>query len=147
MNKVILMGNLGEDPELRHTATGNPVLKLRLATTRRYKDKDGEWKDAGEWHNVIVWGKRGEALERILSKGSKILVEGEMRTSSYEVEGQKRYRTEVVANEIELAGGKGDGGGSSGGSRRDSGDAGNRGRSSGYDDRDYGGGGDDDIPF
>ena len=107
LNKVMLLGNLGADPELRVTPSGQPVLKLRLATAESYLDKSNERKERTEWHQVTVWGKRGEALSRILSKGSSIFVEGSIRTTSYEKDGEKRYRTEVVAQNIILSGGKG----------------------------------------
>lgn len=103
-NKVILLGNLGADPDLRSTQGGQSVLRLRLATTERYLDPNKEWKERTEWHNVTVWGKRGEALHRILTKGSTIFVEGSLRTTSYEKDGNKVYKTEVVAQNIVLSG-------------------------------------------
>jgi single-strand DNA-binding protein len=107
LNRVMLLGNLGADPELRTTQGGDGVLRLRLATTERYLDRNKAWQERTEWHNVTVWGKRGEALHRILAKGSTIFVEGSLRTSSYEnKEGQKVYKTEVVAQNIILAGGR-----------------------------------------
>jgi single-strand DNA-binding protein len=111
LNRVMLLGNLGADPELRYTKGGQAVLKLRLATTERYKDQSGEWKDRTEWHSVTVWGKRGEALSKFLNKGSNIFVEGSLRTTSWEKDGQKHYRTEVNANQVLLTGGRGGGGG------------------------------------
>lgn len=103
MNKTILCGRLGADPDLRGT-----VLKLRLATTERRKDKDGNWSDHTEWHSVVVFGKRAEALSRLLGKGSRILVEGKLRTSSWEKDGQKHYKTEVAADDVELLDGRQD---------------------------------------
>jgi single-strand DNA-binding protein len=110
LNKVMLLGNLGADPELRMTAGGQAILKLRLATTETYLDKSNVRQERTEWHSITVWGKRGEALAKILSKGSTIFVEGGLRTSSYEKDGEKRYRTEIVANNILLTGGRGRGG-------------------------------------
>lgn len=111
MNKVILLGNLGADPELRMTNGGQAVLKLRLATQERYQDRSGTTQERTEWHSVVVWGKRAEALGKLLSKGSRILVEGSLRTSSYEDrDGQKRYKTEAQAHNIELCGGARGGG-------------------------------------
>lgn len=107
LNRVMLLGNLGQDPELRNTQGGQSVLKLRIATTERYLDANKAWQERTEWHSVVVWGKRGEALHRILSKGSTIFIEGSLRTTSYEKDGVKRYTTEVVAQNVILAGGRG----------------------------------------
>ena len=104
MNKVILFGNLGSDPELRYTANGTAVLSLRIATNESFLDKNKEVQERTEWHTVVVWGTRAEALARTLTKGTGLLVEGGLRTSSYEKEGVKRYRTEVHAREICLSG-------------------------------------------
>ena len=150
LNRVLLLGNLGADPELRMTNGGQAVLKLRLATSETYLDRNRVRQERTEWHNVVVWGKRAEALGKILSKGSRIFVEGGLRTSSYDDrEGNKRYKTEIVANNIILSGGGGGGGGGRGGQREGGApqedDGG--GASGGYGDADYGGGGDDDIPF
>lgn len=164
LNRVMLLGNLGADPELRMTGGGQAVLKLRLATSESYLDKNRVRQERTEWHSVVVWGKRGEALSKFLTKGSRLFVEGSLRTSSYEVEGQKRYRTEVIAREVILAGrggggggrdeggygGGGGGGGGYGGGGGGGGynepSGGGGGGGGGYDDMDYGGG-DDDIPF
>ena len=163
LNRVMLLGNLGADPELRMTPNGQAVLKLRLATSESYLDRNKVRQERTEWHSVVVWGKRAEALNKILSKGSRIFVEGGLRTSSYDDrEGNKRYRTEVVASNLLLAGGARGGGGGGGGMRgggddyggppegggqSGSGGGGGGGGGGGYDDADYGGGGDDDIPF
>jgi single-strand DNA-binding protein len=105
LNRVMLLGNLGQDPDLKVTQGGQAVLKLRLATTESYLDKHTNTRqERTEWHTVTVWGKRAEALAKILAKGSSIFVEGSLRTSSFEKEGQKHYRTEVSANNIILAG-------------------------------------------
>jgi single-strand DNA-binding protein len=112
LNRVMLLGNLGADPELRFTQGGQAVLNLRLATTETYLDKDKVRKERTDWHNVVIWGKRGEALAKILGKGSSIFVEGSLRTSSYDDrDGNKRYKTEVVAQNVLLTGGRGRGGG------------------------------------
>lgn len=100
MNRVMLLGNLGADPELRYTPSGQAVLHMRLATNESFLDRNKVSHDRTEWHNVVVWGPRGEALAKMLTKGACILVEGWLRTSSYEKEGVKRYRTDVVAREI-----------------------------------------------
>jgi single-strand DNA-binding protein len=115
LNRVMLLGNLGADPELRMTNGGQAVLKLRLATTENYMDKNRQRQERTEWHNVVIWGKRAEALAKILTKGSRIFVEGGLRTSSYDDrEGNKKYRTEIVCSNILLQGGRGGGAGAGG---------------------------------
>ena len=110
LNRVMLLGNLGADPELRFTQGGQAVLNMRLATTETYLDKNKVRQERTDWHNVVVWGKRGEALAKILAKGSSLFIEGSLRTSSYDdKEGHKRYKTEIVANNILLTGGRGRG--------------------------------------
>lgn len=106
LNRVTLLGNLGADPELRFgQGPDTAVLKIRLATTESYFDKkSNERKERTDWHNVVIFGKRGEALQKFLQKGSTILVEGRLQTGSYEKDGQKHYRTDVVATNIVLAG-------------------------------------------
>jgi single-strand DNA-binding protein len=152
LNRVMLLGNLGADPELRMTPSGQAVLKLRLATSESYLDRNRVRQERTEWHSVVVWGKRAEALSKILSKGSRIFIEGGLRTSSYDDrDGNKRYRTEVVANNIVLAGGtRGGGGGGGGGGRGPMADEygapAEEAPAGGFGDADYGGG-DDDIPF
>jgi single-strand DNA-binding protein len=167
LNKVMLLGNLGADPELRVTSGGQAVLKLRLATTETYLDRNNTRQERTEWHSVTMWGKRGEALSKFLTKGERIFVEGALRTSSYEKDGDKRYRTEVVATNIILTGRgqagdrRGDAGEGGGYERRaPQRDAGGGGRGPSRDPAppapaddfgDYsdggGGGGGDDIPF
>jgi len=144
LNRVILIGNLGQDPELRFTQSNQGVLSLRMATTESFFDNNTkERKERTEWHTVIVWGKRGEALNKILSKGSRIAIEGRLQTRSWDDKngGGKRYATEVVANNVILLDGRREGGAprSSGG-----------GDFTGHDDQSYGNGdspADDDIPF
>lgn len=110
LNRVHLLGNLGADPELKMTNNGQSVLKMRLATTESYLDRNKVRQERTEWHNVVVWGKRAEALGKFLTKGSRLFVEGGLRTTSYDdKDGNKRYRTEIVANNIILAGSRGDG--------------------------------------
>jgi single-strand DNA-binding protein len=119
LNRCMLLGNLGADPELRFTPGGQGVLNLRLATTESYLDKDKVRQERTDWHNVVIWGKRGEALAKILAKGASIFVEGSLRTSSYEDrDGNKRYKTEVVAQNVLLTGGRGRGGSEEGGGGR-----------------------------
>ena len=107
LNRVMLLGNLGADPELRMTSGGQAVLKLRLATTESYLDKKRTRQERTEWHSVVVWGKRAEGLGKIVRKGDRLFIEGGLRTSSYEKDGEKRYRTEVVASNVILSGSKG----------------------------------------
>lgn len=143
LNRVILLGNLGADPELRVTNTGSAVLKMRLATSETYLDRNKQRQERTEWHNVVVWGRRAEALSKFLGKGDRLLIEGSLRTTSYDDrDGNKKYRTEIIANNVVLSGGRGGGGGAPRGSDDDAGPSGG----GGYDDADYGGG-DDDIPF
>ncbi len=111
VNKVILVGNLGKDPEVKYTPSGVPVAKFSLATNERYKDKAGEWKDRTEWHNVVVWQRLAEIVGEYVKKGSKIYIEGRLQTSSWEDKqsGEKKYRTEVIAHDLVLLGGRGEG--------------------------------------
>lgn len=104
LNKVLLLGNLGADPELKVLPGGQAVLKLRLATTESYLDRNKQRQERTEWHQITLWGPRGEALAKFLAKGERIFVEGRIQTSSYEKDGEKRYRTEVVATNIILNG-------------------------------------------
>jgi single-strand DNA-binding protein len=117
VNKVMLLGNLGKDPEVKYTPSGTPVAKLALATSERYKDKDGQWQDRTEWHNVVLWQRLAEIAGEYLKKGSKVYIEGKLQTRSWEDKqtNQKRYMTEIVANDLVLLGGRGEGGGESGG--------------------------------
>jgi single-strand DNA-binding protein len=104
MNRVILLGNVGAEPELKYTPGGVAILRFRLATNESYLDKNKEHQERTEWHTVIVWGARAEGLSRVLAKGSAVLVEGGLRTTSYDKEGQKHYRTEVHARDLCFAG-------------------------------------------
>lgn len=97
LNKTIIMGNLGADPELRIAAGGVAILKMRVATTEGWNDKDNKWQERTEWHRVTVFGKRAESLAKFLRKGMLVTVDGQNRTTSYEKEGQKHYSTEIVA--------------------------------------------------
>ncbi|MBK6849459.1 MAG: single-stranded DNA-binding protein [Proteobacteria bacterium] len=116
INKVILIGNLGADPELRFTAGGQAVADLRLATSRRWRGKDGSTQEDTQWHRVVVWGKQAEQCKEFLSKGRQVYIEGRLQTRSWEDrDGNKRYTTEVVAQDIQFLGGGGRGGGGGGG--------------------------------
>ncbi len=113
VNKVILIGNLGKDPEVKYTPSGTPVAKLTLATNERSKDKAGEWQDRTEWHNVVAWQRLAEIAGEYLKKGSKVYIEGRLQTRSWDDKqtNQKKYMTEVVAGDLVLLGGRGEGGG------------------------------------
>ena len=108
LNKVMLLGNLGADPELRYTQSGSAVLNMRVATTESYLDREQVRKERTDWHNVVIWGKRAEGLAKFLRKGMSIFIEGSLRTSSYEKDGEKRYRTEINAVNVLLPGGGGE---------------------------------------
>ena len=118
LNRAILVGNLGMDPELKFTQSGQAKLRIRLATTESYLSKTGERAERTDWHTVTVWGKRAEALNKILAKGRTIWVEGRIETRSWEdaKDGSKRYATEINAQNIGLvgSGGGGAGGGAGG---------------------------------
>jgi single-strand DNA-binding protein len=109
VNKVILVGNLGKDPEVKYTPSGTPVAKFSLATNERYKDKSGEWQDRTEWHNVIAWQRLAEIVGEYLQKGSKVYIEGRLQTSNWEdrQNGEKKYRTEIVARDLVMLNGNG----------------------------------------
>ncbi|RKP49195.1 single-stranded DNA-binding protein [Trinickia fusca] len=175
VNKVILVGNLGADPEIRYLPSGDAIANIRLATTDRYKDKaSGEFKEATEWHRVAFFGRLAEIVGEYLKKGSSVYIEGRLRTRKWQgQDGQDRYSTEIVAEQMQMLGGRsGAGGGGGGGfggddagySREPMERSGGGGRSSGGGARGGAGGGggggrpsapagggldemDDDIPF
>jgi single-strand DNA-binding protein len=106
VNKVILIGNLGADPEMKYTASGTAICKFRLATSEQFKDRDGNLKERTEWHRVTVWAKLAEICGQYLSKGRQVYVEGSLRTTSWDdQDSNKRYMTEVVARDIQFLGG------------------------------------------
>jgi single-strand DNA-binding protein len=126
VNKVILVGNLGRDAELRYTPGGAAVSTLNLATTEVFKDREGQKKEDTQWHRVILWGKTAETLQDYLTKGKQIYVEGKLQTRKWkDKEGNDRYTTEVRGDRVVLlsGGGGGRGGDSGGGADRGSGDA------------------------
>ncbi|HOO42652.1 MAG TPA: single-stranded DNA-binding protein [Bacteroidales bacterium] len=109
LNKVMLIGNVGKDPEIRHLESGTAVANITLATTERYKDRNGETQEQTEWHNVVLWRGLADVTERFVRKGSQIFIEGKIRTRSWEDQsGQKRYTTEIVADNMQLLGRKSD---------------------------------------
>lgn len=106
MNRVVIMGNLGSDPELRYTASQTPVCTLSVATTEYRQGADGQRQEQTEWHRVVVWSKAAENCAKYLSKGRSVLVEGRLTTRSYEdKQGQKRYTTEIIAQNVQFIGG------------------------------------------
>ena len=121
INKVILVGRLGKDPEIRSTPGGNTVAKFTVATDERFTDKSGEKQERTEWHNIAAWGKLAEICGQYLRKGKLVYIEGSIRSDSWDDKetGQKRYRTEIVANTMKMLDRRGDDeGGSYGGARR-----------------------------
>ena len=156
VNKVILVGNLGADPDMRYTPSGQGVCELRIATSESWNDKNGQRQERTEWHRVVVWGKRAEVCSKYLSKGRQVYVEGRIQTRTYDdKEGNKRYITEVIAVDVQFLGGGGRDGERSRGSNR-SDDAPPPPSDGPFDDQGggYSGGGggggggpDDDIPF
>ena len=165
INKVILVGNLGRDPETRYMPSGGAVTNVSIATSKGWKDRDsGEQKERTEWHRIVFFNKLAEIAGEYLKRGSKVYIEGELRTRDWEKDGQKHYTTEVVANEMQMLDSRGEmgGGGSSSGGSGGS-QVGGGGSSSGGSGGSQGGGGsspagddfgpppsddfDDDIPF
>ena len=117
VNKVILVGNLGKDPELRYTPSGAAVATFSLATTERYKDRDGNRQDKTEWHNIVAWRQLAEICGKYLHKGKQVYIEGKIQTRSYDDrDGNKRYITEIVADQMHMLGSRDEqGGGQAGG--------------------------------
>jgi single-strand DNA-binding protein len=163
VNKVLLLGNVGKDPEMRATQGGMVIASFSLATADRAKDQTGNWVDKTEWHNLVCFGRTAEIVRDYVKKGSQLFIEGKIQTRSWDDKesGQKKYRTEILVNELSLLGGRGEGGASGGGSSQYSGGAsrgnysGGGGNTASFDQRapaganDYAGEGitDDDIPF
>src|SRR5713101_8931670 len=106
INKVILVGNVGADPEVKYTPSGVPVGKFSIATNERFKNKSGEWQDRTEWHNIVAWQRLAEIVGEYVSKGSKVYIEGKLQTPSWEDRrsGEKKSRTEAVARDLVLLG-------------------------------------------
>ena len=102
LNKVLLIGNVGKDPEIKTFASGNKVAQITLATSERYKDRNGEQKEDTEWHSVQAFGKLADVVERFVHKGSLLYLDGKIRTRSYEADGRTMYRTEILADHIQM---------------------------------------------
>ena len=158
-NKVFLLGNLGRDPESRALPSGQPVANFPMATSRKWRDRDGNQQEQTEWHNIVCFGRLAEIAGQYLTKGKQVFVEGRIQTRSWDDRntGEKRYRTEVVADNFQMLGGPGGGGGGRGGGGYGDYDESQYGGSPGYGGEGGesggsgggggGGGDDDDIPF
>ena len=110
MNLAIIVGRLGGDPETSYSESGTAITKMSVATNQNWKDNDGEWQERTEWHNITIFGKQGEACSNHLSKGSQVALRGRLSTSSWEDDnGNKRYRTEIIANKVDFLSGGGNG--------------------------------------
>ena len=110
LNRVMLIGNLGKDPEVRYTQSGTAVASFSLATAERFKNKAGDWEDRTEWHNITLWGRLAEIAGEYLTKGKMVYIEGRLQTRKWQdKEGRDRYTTEVVGEKLLMLGGKGDG--------------------------------------
>ena len=139
VNRVILIGNLGANPEMRFTQGGQAVANLRLATTEKWTDKSGQKQEATEWHRVVVWGKQAEIVGQYLTKGRQVFIEGSIRTRQWQdQQGQKRFTTEIVARNVQMLGSRTERAGEDVGATVPPDDAVAS---------DFGGGPDDDIPF
>jgi single-strand DNA-binding protein len=106
VNKVILVGNVGQDPEVRYTPRGVPVARVSLATNERFKDGNDQWQDRTEWHSIVAWQRLAEIVGEYVRKGTKLYIEGKLQTSSWQdrQSGEKKYRTEIVARDLVLLG-------------------------------------------
>lgn len=112
LNKAILIGNLGADPETRFTQDGTCVCNIRLATTEKFKDRNGQQQEKTEWHRVVLWGRLGEIANQYLKKGARVYIEGKIETRKWQDrDGNDKYTTEIRANEMKMLGGSGQGGG------------------------------------
>ncbi len=112
LNKVMLIGNLGKDPEVRYTAGGTAVASFSVATSERFKNKNGEWEEKTEWHNVTLWARLAEIAGEYLSKGKTVYIEGRLQTRKWQDrDGKDRYTTEIVGEKMQMLSGKGEGGG------------------------------------
>ena len=119
VNKVILLGNVGKDPEIKSTPSGTMIANLTLATSDRFQDQGGNWQDRTEWHNLVAFKRTAEIIRDYVKKGSKLYVEGKIQTRSWDDKetGAKRYRTEIIVNDLSLLSSRDEGGSSSGYSR------------------------------
>lgn len=107
VNKVILVGNLGADPEMRYTPSGTAVCKFRIATSEKYKDRQGNMQERTDWHRITAWGKLAETCGQYLAKGKQVYIEGRLEYGSYEKDGVKHYTTDIIAFTMKMLGGQG----------------------------------------
>jgi single-strand DNA-binding protein len=135
LNKVMLIGNLGKDPEVRYTAAGQAVASFNLATSEKFKNKSGDWEERTEWHRITLWARLAEIAGEYLSKGKTVYIEGRLQTREYEKDGIKRYTTEIVGEKMQMLSPKGE---------RRNGDAPAASAAGGYEEPPFQ---DDDIPF
>ena len=149
INKVILVGNLGRDPEIRSLPSGQPVASFSVATSRRFKDRDGQRQEQTEWHNIVCFGKQAEIAGQYLVKGKQVFIEGRIQTRSWDDKnsGEKKYRTEIICENFQMLGGGPGGGGGRGGGVAQTGPDYDNEPSFGGGGGGAGGGSDDDIPF
>ncbi|MCM0080680.1 single-stranded DNA-binding protein [Geomonas sp. Red32] len=146
LNKVMLIGNLGKDPEVRYTPSGTAVASFSLATSDRIKNKNGEWEEKTEWHNITLWGRTAEIAGEYLSKGKTIYIEGRLQTRKWQDrDGKDRYTTEIVGEKMQMLSGKGEGGGQGGGQRSSGGRSYGQQEQGGYEEPVFNP--DDEIPF
>ncbi len=144
LNKVMLIGNLGKDPEVRYTTSGQAVASFSLATSEKFKNKSGDWEERTEWHRVTLWGKQAEIAGEYLAKGKTVYIEGRLQTRKWtDRDGNEKYTTEIVGDRMQMLGGKGDAGSGSGAARRPAAGGGSETTVS-YDEPPFQ---DDDIPF
>ena len=140
LNKVLLIGNLGSDPEIRTTPSGQSVCNFNIATSRRWTNREGQNQEETEWHRIVVWGRQAETCKEVLSKGRQVFIEGRLQTRQWDDQnGNKRYTTEVIAQTVQfLSGGRGAGSSPGGSAAPPSDQVGSP---------PFEGGSDDDIPF
>lgn len=144
LNKVMLIGNLGKDPEVRYTPAGTAVASFSIATSEKFKNKSGEWEERTEWHNVVLWGRQAEVAGEYLAKGKTVYIEGRLQTRKWQdKDGRDRWTTEVVGEKMQMLGARGEGGGGRSGGR--GGQESGFGGGPGFDEPAFNP--DDDIPF
>jgi single-strand DNA-binding protein len=148
LNKVMLIGNLGKDPEVRYTTSGQAVASFSIATSEKFKNRNGEMEERTEWHNVVLWGRQAEIAKDYLAKGKTVFIEGRLQTRKWQdKDGRDRYTTEIVGDRMQFVGPKGDGGGGGGrqGGGRTSSENNNNSSPASYDEPAFNP--DDEIPF